>query len=466
MIIFEISKNYVKALWGKNVLNEIQIKGVAVKPIESDSQEDLTKTISAIITDKLYKEYKPLVLSIPRNLVILRNVQFPAKDDKELQNILDLHLTQEVPYAREEIIHNFQILGKNKAGFISLLLSIIHRRTLVKIFSVFENLNFFPSNILLSTFGLMQFFQKNKALKAGTDSIACMDIGDEYTDFFVFKDKKLLFSKSINMNSMELEDEEKISRLINELKQIMVVFQTEKGVTPARMYISGMKSKSENIRRRIREMFEIPVEDVDPFDVFSSLKGVENITDVLDKVSISGISGVATAPMSESFAFVLPEARMRKEAKEMAKNLFITGGVIIYLLVIAFLAFMSQIYGREIYLNKISSETRSVEFSNRKTVEALDKLKALKGFTKYEDSFLFLYAELSKIMPRNITIDRLVFSKKKDFSILGRAVDMGDIYKLVRRINDEKIFGKAVLRYSRKLENGESEFDIKCLLKV
>lgn len=460
MVIFEISDNCVKALWGRAILKDVQIGGVATRPLKSDSQEEVAKAVSSIIGEETFKISKPIVLCIPRNQTTLRNLEFPAKDKKELDNILSLHVTREVPYPREEIIYNYEILGKTPSGFTTVLLCIIHRQVLIKQFSVFERLNLYPDNVLLSTFGLMNFLGRAKPAK-DTDSQlkACVDVGDKFTDFFIFKGKQILLSKSMSIGGSQMKEEDKLSHFIGSLKQAMAVSPAMRRENISRFYISGVKDEKSELEKIISDRLQIPAETIDPFRVIGSLKEAKDIDDVLNRVSISAVLGVAMDPMSARFNFVLPEAKLRRDVRDMAKNLFVTGGVIIYLIVLGLLGFAGNLYGKQAYLNKLMTEIKAIEYVNRDSMEALEKIKAFKKFTGYEDSFLHYYYELSKMVPKNITVERLIFNRKKEFSIIGKGTDMGEIFKFVRNLNSAKMFGKVELRYSRKAVKAGREFN-------
>ncbi|RKY41502.1 MAG: hypothetical protein DRP85_06075 [Candidatus Makaraimicrobium thalassicum] len=469
MIIFEIDNNYVKALWGKRILKDLQINGAVCRPLKSGSQEELVKVVSSIIDARTFKKYKPLVLCIPRNQAILRNLQFPAKDDRELDSIVNLHLTQEVPYSREEIVHNYAVLEKTSVGFSNVLLSIMHRRALIKHFSVFEKLNLYPENVLLSTFGLLRFFRSAKPAKDGEAQLkACVDIGAEFTDFFIFKGDHILSSKNIAVGGSQLKEEDKLHKFTGELRQAMVVFQARRQENLSGIYISGIKDCGRQLEKSINSIFQVPVEVIDPVRVVSSLKQIRNINDILSRVSISACLGIAADPLSDRFNFALPEAKLRKNVRAMTKNLFMTGGITIYLIVLLLLGFMGKLYGQQAYLDRLMSEIRRIEHVNRAPMRLLQKIKALRGFMKYRDSFLYYYYELAKIAPENITIERLGFSRNKEFSMIGEGADMGEIFKFVRGLSNAKIFGKVELRYSRKTaKRGKdfNEFNIMCHIK-
>ena len=75
------------------------------------------------------------------------------------------------------------------------------------------------------------------------------------------------------------------------------------------------------------------------------------------------------------------------------------------------------------------------------------------------ESFLYFYHELTKIAPRNIMVDRMIFSRQKEFSLIGRGTDMGSIFKFVKILGETRLFGEVELRYTRKKVVDEKEFN-------
>jgi len=461
MIIVEIGNNYIKAIWGKAVLNDVQINGIVVKPLKAASQQDIINAISSILPQDAIKRYRPLVLSLSRNRVTLKNLRFPSKDKKELDNIVNLHLTQQVPYSKEEIVHNYVILEKTQVGFAKILLGVIHKELLRKQFYVLDNLNLYPENIQLSTFGLTKFLERAKILKNNdTELKACLDIDVDFSDLLIFKGNKTLFSKNIPMGHSEIEDPYKLDRFIGEIKQAIVAFKSEEGRGDiVRLYISGMLPKETALKENINTKVQLPVDIIEPAKVISSLRGITNVDLILKRASFTPLFGIAMDPLSSRGNFELPEARLKKDIRETAKNFIVTGSIVAYLIVLCLLALGAKIYGRQAYLNKISEEISAMKTENTELLGALDKIRAVKKFRSQKDSFLYYYYRLTEILPRNITTERIIFQKGEEFSLIGKATDMGEIFKFVQTLDNAKTFGRVELRYSRKKTKGKDEFN-------
>lgn len=469
MIIFQISNNWVKALRGKSTLKELTVTDILAKPINPEAPGELSKFISSLVDEKSFRRYKPIALCVPRNQVTLRSLKFPSQDEKELDSIVNLHLTQQVPYAREEIIHNYSVLKKDPSGFTEVLLGIMHREFLVKQFSLFEKLNLYPENVQISASGLMRFLKKARVVKDNdTELKACLDIDIEFSELIVFRGGSILFSKSIDTGNTQLSEQNRLEKFINEIKQAMVVFQAEKKGGFSKLYLSGVWYKDTRLDAGISEVLNTPVERIDATSVIASLSDIKNINDILGRMSLTSLLGVAMDPLTEKFNFILPEAKLRREVRLMARNLIITGSTIAYLIVLLLLGFVGRVYSKQTLLNKLTAEISTLDSANKNSMDSLEKIKSVRNFTCQRDSFLFYYYELTQIIPESVMVDRVIYSKHKEFSMVGKGSDMGEIFRFVKILNDAEIFGKVELRYSRKKTKGKkefNEFEIMCHVK-
>jgi len=471
-LIFEINDKSLKALWGRNVLRDTQIVGCVVERLDTSSEEELFKVISSIIIKRKLQKYKPLIVCLPRHRVTLRNLRFPSTDDKELENIVKLNLVQQVPYAKEDIIYSYLTLWKTSKGFSSVLLGIVHKEVLRKQFYIFERLNLYPENVLISTMGLMEFLRKAKIARAQDTIVkAYLDVDTEFSDFLIFKGHTVLFSKSISMGSVQLKIPDLLPRFVAEIKQALLGYksvETRSRENLSRIYISGATSGVHQLPRLLSSEFRLPADIIKPFTTVNTLGALKALEDLSSGTSINMLLGVASEPLSKKLSLILPEAKFKRDVQDLAKNLIVMGSIICYITLLIIFGFIGKIYMRQGYADRLGREVQLLETKNKPATTALDKIKAIRKFSKQKDSFLYYYYKLAEIIPRNITIDRTIFAKGDEFALMGKGTDMGEIFKFVTVLSDAGIFGKTELRYSRKKTKGKkefNEFEIVCHLK-
>jgi hypothetical protein len=470
MVIFEINKSWVKVFWAKTVLKDVQAVRMIAQPLKAGSSEELYRIITPLADKRVVTKYRPLVLSIPRSQVTLRNLKFPTTDEKELDNIVDLHLTQQVPYGRDEIIHSYTVLDKTQAGFTHVLLAIVHKDELRKQFAVFERLGLYPDNVIVGTMGLIRFLAKAKGIKDGDSALnACLDIDADSSDLVIFKGLDIIFSKSIFMGAPELEDLDRQSKFVGEIRQALVMSQAEQaGQKIEKLYITGVTPpNAPDFIDNMGAQVQLPAEKADPIEAVGSLKTIKGLGAMLKKISISSVTGCAIDPGSRTMSIVLPEAKMRMDVREASKNLVVTGCIAVFIVLLALASFIGKLYTRQSYMDRVTQETYKIRTAGKDTMAALDKIKIVKNFTYQKESFLYYYYKLSEVTPKNITVERIIYDREEEFSLVGKGTAMGEIWKFVKILKDAGTFGTIELRYSRKKTTGDkefNEFDIICHL--
>ncbi|MBF0253004.1 MAG: pilus assembly protein PilM [Candidatus Omnitrophica bacterium] len=465
MIVFEINENIISFIRGKAKMGSFEPESIFSGQANSDKVEELGELISQAMMENKLKNKEKVVLSIPRNQVAMRFLKLPSQDEEELKSIIELQITQEVPYPREDIIYNFEVIEKEK-GFSTIVLSIIHRQMLLKQFALLERENIYPSNIILSTASVMKTLEKTGSLDPKGSGIGiCIDICSSYSDIFVFRGKKLLLSKSTEFGSKDSNDPSKRETFLSELRQVVTLSPLLRQEGPDKLLVASKAVKGSNLGRELEEVFDMPVEEVDLNALLPGLSELTVAGNTGDSIGMASLLGAAIDPGTKNFTFSLPEAETRKDMKEFLDTGIRAGIMLVYAVLLLLVFFVGRMYMYQSYLDKLDKEIADLEFKNKTQIVQVEKIKEVKKFTSYEDSLLRYYYDLSALVPKNITVSRIMFSHKKEFSIIGEGADMGAIFKFVSILNSSNKYGTVELRYSRKKTKGTTEyneFDIMC----
>lgn len=472
LALIELNKGCIKALCGFSGARGLKILSASVKHIESDSPLDTEKAFSAAISEFPVKKIHRFFFYIPRNSITLRNLSFPSTEDEEISNIVQLHLTRQVPYPREDIIYDFEILKKSETGFTEMLLAITHRAMLRKYFLMFEKANIYTDEIRVSSFGLLSCAnQLSERLGENDKANIFIDIDLDYSDFIVYFDKKILFSKSIAIGSKNLEDPKNLPKFIGDLRQSFTVFHTvETGVavTVNRIYISGMLKSAGAIKEMLQKELNKPVDIVSLEDFLGPIEGMENLKRASEKASFMPLIGAFIDPGFKGLSFTTSEARMKKNIKDMARDFIYTGSVLIYFLMLVSFFSTGITWVKNDFLKRLNKEISTLEKEDSNLIEKTKKIKLVDSHHKYSTSFLYYYYNIAKILPEKVTLERIIFKKGDELTLLGRATDMAEIFKFISVLNESGYFEKVDLRYSRKSREGGkeiSEFEINNFLR-
>lgn len=468
-VVIEIGSQYLKLVAARPSLKGHQISKVAVRSVASLSDGLLSKTISDLLRE-LRLTPKPLIVSLPRNLSTVRNLRFPSADPKELEGMVDLHVGRQVPYSKEEIVSGYQTLGVDETGYTRVVLAIVHRDALKKLFNVLDQAKLSPEKVELSSHGVWSWILlSHKELTKDTGLYLLLDIDKDFTDFIIFSRDNMLFSRSITQGAGELAEETKRTKLIGEIKQSLVIFQGEEtSKRPSKVFLSGAASTAQGMEDLLRAELGLPVEVVGPFqNIPLSKESARASSAVPSDVSISAVVGSAIDTARRKIAFTLPEVEIRKEVKKRTRQLVILGSLLIYILVAVGGIFLGKMYNRESYLKGLKERFERIEQEANSLAEMSRKIEIVKDRLDLESSALNYLYGIHRLTPPEITLTAISFEEEKRMVLRGEAQAMSDVFKFITALENSIYFRKVETRYTRKRKVKDkevSEFEIVCPL--
>ena len=124
--VFQLDSNCLKLIQVQQVKRDKKISMIKAMDVGSLSDEELALKISDLAVElKIDSRY--LILSIPRHLTTTRNLDLPSANPLEIKDMIELQIGKQTPYASDEVIKDYQILGSNADGYSKVLLVIVHR---------------------------------------------------------------------------------------------------------------------------------------------------------------------------------------------------------------------------------------------------------------------------------------------------------------------------------------------------
>jgi len=456
--VIEITTFWLKLAAVKTTFKGPEVISLVAKPIASLSPEEVNQELREQIK-KLKFIPSPLILSFPRNLVTMRNLHLPSRNPKEINGMIELHISKQVPYPKEEIVGDYQILGLDEAGFSKVILAIVHRQVLRRIFDILNNIGLFPEKVELSSQGVLSWFLFNQKEHLDPSQIyALLDIDSNFTDFMIVGKNNLLFSRSIACGSEQIFNEEiRKTKFISELKQSLVIFQSEEiNKKPTKVFISGSIDVSgldkflEKELNSAVEMIKLP-------------KGLP--AEVPREISVSAVLGLASEPSRKRINFILPEIGIRKALKERSKELLFLGSLLMFVLVISCGIFLGKMHNRSVYLKLLNKRFGEIG----RSIEELDtmqkKIKIIEDCLSARILSLDYLYQIHRFTPKEITLKMITFEADSKITLRGQALAMSDVFKFITTLEDSGYFKDIQTKYTTKKRTTDkdiSEFEIVC----
>ncbi len=136
-VVFSISEGMIKFLQVSGTQKK-QVTLVDVLDTDKKSDAEISEALIAFIKNRRinFIDSRVTVL-VPRSRVILRHMVFPSEAPDEIRSMIDLQLGGSIPYLKEEVEIDFQVLSKTADGYSKVVVVIIPQDIVIRYWKIF-----------------------------------------------------------------------------------------------------------------------------------------------------------------------------------------------------------------------------------------------------------------------------------------------------------------------------------------
>lgn len=445
---FEINEQYLKLLVARSQGRGAKLVGCKIEQIKLLSDEQVIRLAGDMLKKVRFKP-KTTAICLPRNLVTVRNLHLPSQESKEITQMIDLHIGRIVPYKKEETVFGYQLLGKDEMGYTKTILAIAHISAIRRQIKILEGAGVFADKVALSSYGIWHWVLNSCRQEINSkDLYLLLDVDSVFTDFIIFSQEYLMFTRSINVGSDDIRENEVsgITKLVGELKQSLIIFYNEEvNKKPVKVFIGGAKNIASLIGA-VDDELGIPVKEV-VRPTFGELHEIDK--NLPENVSFTGLADLVLTTTDKRIYFALPEIQIRRSLREKTKDLVILGSFIIYFFTVICAIFLGKIYNQQNYLKDLEQQSGLIDKEFSGLTSQLDRINFVKSYLYEHRLPLFLVYQLQQLIPAEISVVSLKLDDKKVF-LRGEALQLSDIFKLVTALEQSAHFKDVQTKYTRK----------------
>ena len=456
-VAVEINEEFLKLVTAKPFVKSRQASDCIVKPIAGLSDKQITEQLSGLLRELKLKP-SPLVVSIPRNFVTVRNLHLPSQDKNEILQMLQLHMGRIVPYRKEEIVFGYSLLGFDEMKYAKLILAIVHNSVLKRLLNILQAADLYIDRINLSSYGVWEWVNSSQRSEIGPEDIyLILDIDTTFTDLIVASRDHLLYTRSITMDTKNGFQENQITKLIGEVRQSLVVFHNENNqITKnySKIFLSGAYLICD-LERVIKKEFDAPIKCVAPPYSLEELKSKQRV--IPDNVSLSSSAELILEDTDKRISFTLPEIQIRRNLRDRTRELTVLAALIIYFFSILLALFWGKFYNQQAYLNRLIEENKLIEADMGELLSEYKTLNLVKNFLYHRKIPLAFIYELQKTIPRQIAVTYLNIDPSGMVTLRGQGVELSDVFKFISTLEASEFFQDVTTKNTRKKKLKDKE---------
>jgi len=462
VLVIEIGNDWLKIVEGKVSNQDVIINdGCFVKL--SEIKNSVLDTVNSILKEKKWDKQNAISY-LPRHLVTLRVLELPSDSPKEIDNIINLHIGQQTPYSREEIVFSYKIIPSERNGYARVVLVIARRNLIDERMDIMFKASVNPQRMGLGTEGVLNCFENsyfNKLKLSDSQAIVLLDIDSNYSDFIVVHKGNLRFSKNILIGANQLIDEKEpyTIKFIDEVDHSLKVFSEESNnIQITKIFLSGAAKNIENLDKLINARFNLPCEAVDLLKNALNTEREDSIRANTKFISLSPALGLLAKYKELEFDLMPNEKRIGQIMEEKRKNLTVTG--ILFSAIILTLSILLAIHinNKNIYINELKHKIASIKNVSDEVDKMRLSIDLVHERADASGDVINLLNEIYKAIPAEVYLTSVDIENRGQAHLKGHAVAISDVFKFVTALSASPFLEKVRNTYATTKEEDNNQY--------
>ena len=300
----DIGSSAVKAVELTRVGKDIQVTGFGQVELASEDPQDCVQAISDLMREGGFRT-KRVVTSVSGKMVIIRYLSMVPMGDDELRNAILFEAEKYIPFTLDECALDCQRLDESESSqqggaSANVLLVAVKNAVLEHHLGIVQKAGLAPEIVDVDAFAIGNAWSLLRECSGASEEegpVAFVDVGSSKTCLNVVQDGRSLFTREIYFGGkdltgaisrrMSLDENEAeglkrapgerfdevreavfptIDDLGNELQLSFDYFESQNGVGPTKIFLSGGGSRFGFFRESFEKIFEKPTVVFNPFE--------------------------------------------------------------------------------------------------------------------------------------------------------------------------------------------------------
>jgi len=467
-VVFHISEGLVKFLQVSGAQKRI-VTGVDVINTENQSDGQISQTLIAFLKQrKLNFADCRVTILIPRSRAIFRYMVFPSHKEEEIRSMIDLQVGSRIPYAREEVEIDFQILSKSPDGYSKVAVIIIPQDVAMRYWKTFTDAKIPIHGITISSIGLWLLYRQQMDLSDKPGAIFDLDVN--HSEICICSKSHWLTSREIPVGFEQMQKDGYTEFLKQwEMTQNNTSGEKLTGSVES-VYLASTANRAYALGvEMMKAQTELTIKEILLPQTLTLARGVQwPKLMVEDGVSVASLVGIAFSTQTPPIDLIPRAVRKSQEQHNYQHQLIILGIWVAAALLSLGLALGVGVFKKNVRLAQMETKLHDSKQEAMKVQNELQKIYDIEAVIKNRLIFSNLANDIRRILPTQVYLVSITISDGDTLSLQGVSANPLEVNQFQKGLVDSQDFSNVSLDYVNKRVTQQGEVDyfkITCTLK-
>jgi Tfp pilus assembly PilM family ATPase/Tfp pilus assembly protein PilN len=458
-VVFSISEGMIKFLQVTTAQKKL-VTGVEVISTDNQSDAQISQTLSAFIKQrKLNFTESRVTIVVPRSRVILRYMVFPSQRQDEIRSMIDLQIGSRIPYSKEEVEIDFQILSITRDGYAKVAVVIIPQEITMRYWKILSDSKVPVHGITISSIGLWLLYQQQPDLSDKVGAIFDLDVNQ--SEICLCCKSYWLTSREIPIGFVQMEQDGYVE-ILKQWELTQNNTGEEKLTEPVEsVYLASSTNRAPGLGIEISKMqSDLTIKEINLTQTLGLARGVEwpiSITD--DGVSVASLAGIAYSCDPPPIELIPRAVRQAQEQRVFHRRLVILGIWVTAALISLGLALGMGFFRKNVQLARLEDQLHDAKQDALKVEDQLQKVYDIEDMIKGRLIFSDLTREIYRLLPTEVYLVSFTISNGDTLSLQGMSSNPLEINQFQKGMVDSQKFSNVSLDYVNKRVTQQGEVD-------
>jgi len=431
---------------------------------KGEKPDELIKAVRKLAGDHKVAGTR-VIVNLPRHKVTVKNFKLPSVNPIEIENMVTLQATKQLPFSPDKIISGYKILRKDKNGYSDILAVLVQRNTVENLIKIFSKAGLTIERLALGSEAISLWYAKRQREDEKRSSVLLADIGRTTLDIQVVREGILDFTRAVSFASTANIEE----RMFDEIKKSIFTYKkSSPGYEITKLVLAGRRSVIKREASILKDRLGLPMVYIDAIKTLqkSEFATLPDKRD-LELESFTSASSLAFYYDNLETNLIPKEIRLKRISK-MAKESLAMSGVLLLSILLGIAGIATKNYiDKKLILTTINEKLKET----KPKVENLTKLKGVTGAIKEQlnltGSSIDIIRELYSKIPPEISLTILDYEDGGSCLVRGTSQKLSDVFKFISTLEDSSYFENVKVRYATKRFVKKKEFtDFEIICKL
>ncbi|UCB57151.1 MAG: pilus assembly protein PilM [Candidatus Omnitrophota bacterium] len=465
----EIEGGYLKLAQARDVKGARRIVKLIVRKLPSQSEEDIVTALSDV-RSQVKEGLGRLVISIPRHKLTVRFLRFPTTSEKEIKGMVELQLTKELPFPKEDLSSDYLITERTKDGYAKVALAIAQRGVVENYLNILKRAHFEPERITFSAEAILGWCEAAFKQDRPNGYSILIDPDCDNTEILLLHNSQLVFARGLNWGTVQMMTQADLkNKLAEEIRRTIEGYSRQDPHREIeRIFLSQPGKMIEGLKEFLEQEFKLPCLVLAPLKGLTYERGVSGVQ-YKPELSLLRVLGMVVGLSKKKINLLPLNLRRKQEIKLKRKKLYVSLVLSAFIILASGLIFAKKIHVKQLHISYLNREIEKTAPEAQNVEAMLKNIELIEARSKIEGSSVDALRELHNILPKDILLSNLDYDEGAGaLRLRGISKNIPDIFSFIEALEASSCFKNVQLKYvsEKKLKaSGFADFKIECALE-